>query len=136
MLVDVEASSCIVNQSARPSRQQLGGPSATLLVSRRTIARILDKIEGVTEVHLGGRFGSPDDVRIEFKCQGHDFIVMEPFGDNSRYRGGPKGGKNHVAAGADIGRIKAAFEGYKPPLPVEIFGDLVALNFKGLFRHG
>jgi hypothetical protein len=50
-------------------------------LSRRTIARLLEKIEGVTEVHMGGRFGSPDDVRIEFKCQGHDFIVMEPFGD-------------------------------------------------------
>jgi hypothetical protein len=76
-------------------------------LSRRTIARLLEKIEGVTEVHLGGRFGSPDDVRIEFKCQGHDFIVMEPFGGNSRYWVGPKGGKDDVAAAANIGRIKA-----------------------------
>jgi hypothetical protein len=103
-------------------------------LSRRTIARLLEKIEGVTEVHMGGHFGSPDDVRIEFKCQGHDFIVMEPFGDNSRYWVGPKGGKDNVAAAANIGRIKAAFEGYKPPLPAKIFGDLASLNFMGLFR--
>ena len=103
-------------------------------LSRRTIARILDKIEGMAEVHLGGRFASPDDVRIEFKCQGHDYIVMEPFGDNSRYWVGPKGGKDDVTAAANIGRIKAAFEGYKPPLPAKIFGDLASLNFRGLFR--
>ena len=87
----------------------------------------------MTEVHLGGRFGSPDDVRIEFKCLGH-FIVMEPFGDNSRYWVGPKGGKDDVVATAHIGRIKAAFEGYKPPLPAKIFGDIASLNFRGLFR--
>ncbi len=105
-------------------------------LSRRTIARILGKVEGVTEVYQGGRFGSPDDVRIEFKCRGHDYIVMEPFGDNSRYWVGPKGGKDDVAAAANMGQIKAAFEGYKPPLPVKLFGDLVSMNFKGLFGRG
>ncbi len=105
-------------------------------LSRKTIARILGKVEGVTEVHQGGRFGSPDDVRIEFKCQGHDYIVMEPFGDNSRYWVGPKGGKDDVAAAANMGQIKAAFEGYKPSLPIKLFGDLVSLNFKGLFSRG
>lgn len=103
---------------------------------RRTIARLLEKIEGVTEVHMGGRFGSPDDVRIEFKCQGHDYIVMEPFGDNSRYWVGPKGGKDDVLAAANIGKIQSAFEGYKPPLAVKLLGDVVSLNFKGLFRRG
>lgn len=104
-------------------------------LSRRTIARLLEKIEGVTEVHMGGRFGSPDDVRIEFKCHGHDYVVMEPFGDNSRYWIGPGGGKDDVAAAANIGRIRSAFEGYKPPLAVKLLGDLVSLNFKGLFRR-
>jgi hypothetical protein len=101
---------------------------------RRTIVRLLNTVEGVTEVHLGGRFGSSDDIRIEFKCQGHDYIVMEPFGDNSRYWVGPKGGKADVAAASNIGKIKSAFDGYKPPLPVKLLGDLVSLNFKGLFR--
>ena len=104
-------------------------------LSRRTIARLLDKIEGVTEVHLGGRFGSSNDVRIEFKCKDQDYIVMEPFGDSSRYWVGPKDGKEALAAAANIGHIKAAFEGYKPPLPVKILGDLTSLNFKGLFRN-
>jgi hypothetical protein len=104
-------------------------------LSRRTIARLLEKIEGVTEVHMGGRFGSPDDIRIEFKCHGHDYVVMEPFGDNSRYWIGPGGGKDDVAAAANIGRIQSAFEGHKPPLVVKLLGDLVSLNFKGLFRR-
>ena len=98
------------------------------------MVRLLKTVAGVTEVHLGGRFGSSDDVRIEFKCQGHDYIVMEPFGDNSRYWIGPKGGKDDVAAASNIGKIKSVFDGYKPPLPVKLLGDLVSLNFKGLFR--
>ncbi|MDE3043147.1 MAG: hypothetical protein KGJ82_21615 [Nitrospirota bacterium] len=61
---------------------------------------------------------------------------MEPFGDNSRYWIGPKGGKDDVPAAANIGKIKSAFERYKPPLSVKLLGDLVRLNFKGLFRHG
>jgi hypothetical protein len=104
-------------------------------VARRTIARILKEVEGVTEVRLGGRFGSLDDVRIEFKCQGHDYIVMEPFGDNSRYWIGPKGGKDDVPAAANIGKLRSVFESYKPPLAVKLFGDVVSLNFKELFRR-
>jgi len=104
-------------------------------LSRRAIVRLLNTVEGVTEVQLGGRFGSSDDIRIEFKCHGHDYVVMEPFGDNSRYWIGPGGGKDDVAAAANIGRIQSAFEGYKPPLVVKLLGDLVSLNFKGLFRR-
>ena len=102
-------------------------------LSRRTIVRLLTTVEGVTEVHLGGRFGSSDDIRIEFKCQGHEYIVMEPFGDNSRYWIGPKGGKDDVPAAANIGKIRNVFERYKPPLPVKLLGDLASLNFKELF---
>lgn len=105
-------------------------------LSRRTIVRLLNTVEGVTEAHLGGRFGSSDDIRIEFKCEGHDYIVMEPFGDNSRYWIGPKGGKDDVPAAANIGKLRSAFEGYKPPLAVKLLGDVVSLNFKGLFRRG
>ena len=105
-------------------------------LSRRTIARVLNTVEGVTEVHLGGRFGSSDDIRVEFKCQGHDYIVMEPFGDNSRYWIGPKGGKDDVLAAANIGKMEGAFDRYKPPFLIKILGDLVSLNFKELFRQG
>jgi hypothetical protein len=100
---------------------------------RETIVHLLNMVDGVTDVRLGGRFGSTDDIRVEFKCQGHDYIVMEPFGDNSRYWIGPKGGKDDVGAAANMGKIKAAFDGYRPPLAVKIFGDLVSLKFRALF---
>ena len=104
-------------------------------LSRRTIARILGKIEGMTEVHVGGRFGSPDDVRIEFKCQGNDYIVMEPFGDNSRYWLVRRVAKTMWRRLRTWGRSRPCSRSYKLPLPVKLFGDLVSLNFKGLFRH-
>ena len=122
----------IVKEGANPFAFEIDH----VYLSRRTIVRLLNTVEGVTEVHLGGCFGSSDDIRIEFKCQGHEYIVMEPFGDNSRYWIGPKGGKDDVPAAANIGKIKSAFERYKPPLSVKLLGDLVRLNFKGLFRHG
>ena len=100
---------------------------------RETIVHLLNMVDGVTDVHLGGGFGSRDDIRVEFKCQGHDYIVMEPFGDNSRYWIGPKGGKDDVAVAANMGKIKAVFARYRPPLAVKIFGDLVSLKFRALF---
>ncbi len=122
----------IAQEGARPFAFEIDH----VYLSRRTIVRLLNTVEGVTEVHLGGRFGSSDDIRIEFKYQGHDYIVMEPFGDNSRYWVGPKGGKDDVLAAANIGKTQSASEGYKPPLAVKLLGDLVSLNFKGLFRRG
>lgn len=121
-------------QIAREGAPPLAFEIDHVYLSRGTIVRLLNTVEGVTEVHLGGRFGSSDDIRIEFKCQGQDYIVMELFGDNSRYWVGPKGRKDDVAVASNIGKIKSAFDGYKPPLPVKLLGDLVSLNFRELFR--
>ena len=99
-------------------------------VSRRTVARLLGKLEGVTNVGFGGRFGSSNDVRVEFKYRNHDYIVLEPFGDNSRYWVGPK---NSTESAGDIGDLENVFKQYQPPLHRMLLGDILTFRvFKRL----
>lgn len=95
----------------------------------KKVARILERIDGVTDVQVSKFMASPD-VRVEFKYSGYDFIVWEPFGDNSRYWIGPK----EEGESIDIASIERVFKDYRPPLVAKIFGDLITLNFKSLFR--
>lgn len=94
-------------------------------VSRRTVARLLRELDGVTDVGLGGRFGSSNDVRVEFKYRNRDYVVLEPFGDNSRYWIGPK---DAAESGADIGEVESLFKSYRPPFHRALIGDIVSFR--------
>lgn len=94
-------------------------------VSRRTVARLLGGLDGVTDVGLGGRFGSSNDVRVEFKYRNHDYIVLEPFGDNSRYWIGPK---NDAESAGDIGEVENIFKRYQPPFHRALMGDILSFR--------
>jgi hypothetical protein len=94
-------------------------------VSRRTVARLLGELDGVTEVGLGGRFGSSNDVRVEFKYGNRDYVVLEPFGDNSRYWIGPK---NSAENTGDISEVENVFKRYQPPLHRTLIGDILTLR--------
>lgn len=82
-------------------------------VSRRSIAKLLGSAESVAGVKLRGHFGSSDDVRLEFTYRGQAFIVLEPFGDSSRYWIGPEHPGDHPG---DIGKLKKIFDDYQPLL--------------------
>jgi hypothetical protein len=81
------------------------------LISRRGIAKLLRKTPGVTDVRLGGRFGSANDVRVSFTYEGVEYEVEEPFGDNARYLVGPRDPSSSTSS---IGQVEAAFRGYRP----------------------
>jgi hypothetical protein len=104
-------------------------------LSRGKIARLLKSIPGVESASLVSHFGSSNDVRVAFKMDGHDYMVMEPFGDNSRYWIGPAEGKEDKAAAQSIEKVKQVFEKYEPPLPIRIIGALVSLDFRALFAR-
>lgn len=101
-----------------------------IYVSRQTVARLLAKVNGVTGVHLRGRFGSSDDIRVEFKYLDRDYIVWESYGDNSRYWIGPK---NPDENAGDIGNAENAFKLHHPPFYRQIIGDILSLR---LFKRG
>lgn len=99
-------------------------------VSRRGLVKLLTKLTGVTDVRLRGRFGSSDEVRVEFKYLGRDYQVWEPFGDNSRYWIGPKNPENEAVG---IAGLESAFKQYRPPVHRALLGDLLTLK---LFKRG
>jgi hypothetical protein len=51
-----------------------------------SLARLLRRIPGVSNV----RRAFDGDSRLAFNVHGEPFIIIEPFGDNSRYWVGPK----------------------------------------------
>ncbi len=96
----------------------------------RTIARLLTEVDGVTDVHLKKRFGSSDDIRVEFKYRNHDYVVLEPYGDNSRYWIGPK---NPAESAGDISDVENIFKRHRPPFHRAVIGDILTLRlFKRL----
>lgn len=97
-----------------------------IYVSLGTVARILKGVNGVTEVKKRKLFSKWEEVHIEFKYHNNKCVLIEPFGDNSRYWIGP----NDPEERFDFSDVEVAFRRYKPPLIVKIFGDLITLNFK------
>lgn len=99
-------------------------------VSLATVARILKGVSGVTEVKKRKLFSKWEEVHIRFRYHNHRCVVVEPFGDNSRYWIGPNDPKEKF----DISGVAGAFRRYQPPLLVKISGDIITLNFKRLFK--
>ncbi len=83
-----------------------------IFVPRRTIARLLTTVAGVSEVRLRGRFSSADDIRVAFTYFDRDYIVEEPHGDNSRYWIGPAIHDDGGPAPPDIRPIMSVFENH------------------------
>lgn len=101
-----------------------------IYVSLRTVAHILRGVDRVTEVTTRRLFSRWEEVHIWFKYLNHDCVVIEPFGDNSRYWIGPKNPEEKF----DISTVETAFKQYQPQPVVKIFGDLMTFNFKSLFK--
>ena len=55
----------------------------------RRLARVLRQIEGVTDVRPRRWWIGSPDIRIRFRYRGREYVVWEPFGDNSRWWIGP-----------------------------------------------
>jgi hypothetical protein len=92
------------------------------------IAKLLEGVGEVTDIHEGKKFNLPEDVHVKFRYQGKDFIVWEPYGDSSRYWVGSESEED-----IDIHPLEMAFDKYQPPTIIKIFGDLITLNFKSFF---
>jgi len=83
-----------------------------LLISASTVGRIMRTKLGATITPKSRKFYSNNDVRLGFVLQGAHFIVVEPFGDNSRYWVGP-----HSEGGARnplIDQVHESLKEYSP----------------------
>lgn len=90
-----------------------------------SILSLLMQTEGVSEAVKRRMFAKSSDVHITFRYFGHEYIVWEPFGDNSRYWIGPTA-RQHSAP--NIEPLLSTFRGYRPPLLRRLLGDLITLR--------
>src|SRR5258708_14372346 len=102
-------------------------------VSRGTIVRLVKRVDGVTDVHRAGLFRSSDDVRVAFKYLGRDYIVWEPWGDNSRYWVGPRVCDGAAPPAPDIGRVRSVFDSHSV-WPAQALAVLILLILLTLLR--
>lgn len=77
-------------------------------ISIWTIRRILGSIDGLSSLSRQSR---SDDL-LTFVFQGAQWIVLEPWGDSSRYWIGPANAENHSF---EVGPIHNTFVSYKSP---------------------
>jgi hypothetical protein len=85
-----------------------------LLISASTVGRLMRSKLGATITPRPRKFYSNNDVRLGFVLQGVHFIVVEPFGDNSRYWVGPyaeDGARNPL-----IDQVHELLKEYRPTL--------------------
>lgn len=98
----------------------------TAYIGIRQIATLLRAVHGVSDLRIRRLFSLPSDVHIEFCFKGENYIVWEPFADNSRYWIGPK---NDDYTQIDIQEIADAFQQYHAPFIIKFFGDMVSFKF-------
>jgi hypothetical protein len=79
--------------------------NAQLLGGR--LARVLGQVEGVSDVRRRRWWVGSPDVHIRFLYRGREYIVWEPFGDNSRWWIGPEQTSVEPVSLVDIERAVA-----------------------------
>lgn|SRR6185312_4037361 len=97
-------------------------------IGSKKVALLLASVEGVTQINCSAHA----DVRVEFGYSGHHCVVVEPFGDNSRYWLGPT---DFEKSDLDMSSIKAVFDKYNPPIWMRVIGGLVSLDFSRLLAR-
>lgn len=92
----------------------------------RRLAELLRGVAGVSSVHLRRPFRGVGDVHVTFEYRCRPFIVLEPFGDNSRYWIGPD---DATAEKVDVSAIDAALRQFRPSTVARLIGGLLTLRF-------
>lgn len=99
-------------------------------IGLRALVHILCGVPGVSDVRSRVPFERSGDVRGTFRFAGANFVIVEPFGDNSRYWIGPA--DDRTAPSLDITPIEASLRSYRPPMLRKVVGDLITLNIRSL----
>jgi hypothetical protein len=98
-----------------------------IYISPKRIGSLLCPIPGVTDVRVRRLFQSPSEIHVSFRYSGRDFIVWEPYADNSRFWIGPK---DESSESIDIRPVMAAFESYSPSCFAKVLGGVFSLGAK------
>ena len=97
----------------------------------RMLARLIGGVSGVSDVQVCRPFSRSGDLRMTFRFQGTDYVMIEPWGDSNEYWIGPA---NEVTEAPDLSSVDKCLRTYTPSIHRRIIGDLLTLNFKSLTR--
>jgi hypothetical protein len=111
---------------------QFGFEVDSVFLTLRRIVNLLSSVEGISNLRRRRLFDLTNQYHIEFDFSGDSFVVLEPFGDNSRYWIVPR---EPNRTRKDISAIEKVFIEYQPPFLVKMLGDLITLNLQRLFRR-
>lgn len=97
-------------------------------ISIGRIKKLLSEVSHVSNLLSRRPFSGNSEFRLGFTYAGVPFVVLEPFGDNSRYWIGPENDSNPSDL-EQVANLELIFKGYKPPIPIKILADIVTLKF-------
>ena len=95
-------------------------------IGPKRIARLLAGAPDVSNVKSRRLFGPNPDTHVVFNYKGSEYMVWEPYGDNSRYWIGPR---DTTVKGVDITPVEQVFRNYCPPLIRRAIGNVLTLRF-------
>jgi len=102
-----------------------------IYISLRKIEHILNTNTNVSEVKVRKLLSKDDsEIHIKFKYFDEDYIIWEPFGDNSRYWIGPY--KDNLEQ--EMSSLEESFGKYNLNIVFQVFINLV--SFKWLLSIG
>jgi hypothetical protein len=80
----------------------------------------------VSNIRVSRRLVNGDRLLVEFDYTGRPFVIVEPFGDNSRFLIAPR---VDTDSQIDVSELCRLFGAYQPPPVTRVMGDLVRLKF-------
>lgn len=95
-------------------------------VRPRRLTELLRRVDGVSSLCLRRPFTGAGDVRATFQYRGRPFVILEPFGDNSRYWVGPE---DQAAEKLDISAIEEVLRYYRLSAVERLIGALLTLRW-------
>lgn len=95
----------------------------SIYLSRSGLKEVLHQLGDAHILNFRTAFGSEPDVFARFTYRGNQYVVIEPYGDSSRYWCGPE--DDNVKN--DFLEIKKVFKAHNPFFLRRILGDFLSL---------
>ena len=104
-------------------------------IGTKKLASLLSSFPRVSGVSRRKLFSADDEFRVGFDYYDIPFVVLEPFGDSSRYWVGPRGGLA-MAISDRVGELEQMMGSYSPPFLMRLIGDIVTLKLIRSLKKG
>ena len=97
-------------------------------ISVGKIRNLLINLDHVSNFTTRKPLSIDDEFRASFNYRGLDFIIIEPFGDSSRYWIGLEKERCEEAP-QKIKQLEQIFIDYQPPFIIKLIADIITLKF-------